>query len=99
MKWVPDRTGRFAQRPHYEPVEINLECERTIADFLRRRRGAVSFPISSDDLIVLLEEEASDVDIYADLSADGSDVEGVTYFRPEGKPEVRISRRLAEEAP
>jgi Zn-dependent peptidase ImmA (M78 family) len=97
VRWVPDRTGRFAQRPHYEPAELDLECERIITGFLRERNGNVVFPIETDDLIVLLEREAADVDIYADLSGEGLDVEGVTYFRPSGKPDVRIARRLAEE--
>lgn len=98
MKWIPDRTGRFAQRPHYEPVELDLECETTITSFLRERHSRVLFPIETDDLIVLLEREAADVDIYADLSGEGNDVEGITYFRPTGKPDVKIARHLAEES-
>jgi Zn-dependent peptidase ImmA (M78 family) len=97
VKWVPDRTGRFAQRPHYDPVEIDGECEAVITAFLRQRHGSVAFPIDTDDLVVLLEREADDVDIYADLSAEGPDVEGVTYFNPSGKPKVRIASRLTEE--
>jgi hypothetical protein len=27
VKYVPDRTGRFSQRPHYEPKELDRECE------------------------------------------------------------------------
>jgi hypothetical protein len=96
VKWVRDRTGRFAQRPHYEPAEIDGECETLITSFLRQRHGAVTFPIATNDLVVLLEREANDVDIYADLSAEGPDVEGVTYFRPSGKPDVRIARYLTE---
>jgi Zn-dependent peptidase ImmA (M78 family) len=96
MKWIPDRTGRFAQRPHYEPAEIDGECETLITSFLRQRHGAVIFPVATNDLVVLLEQEANDVDIYADLSAEGPDVEGMTYFRPSGKPDVRIARHLAE---
>jgi Zn-dependent peptidase ImmA (M78 family) len=96
MKWVPDRTGRFAQRPHYEPAEIDGECETLMLSFLRQRHGIVDFPIATNDLVVLLEREAGDVDIYADLSSEGPDVEGVTYFRPLGKPDVWIARHLAE---
>jgi hypothetical protein len=96
VKWVPDRTGRFVQRPHYEPAEIDVECEALITGFLRQRHGTVTFPIDTNDLVVLLEREANDVDIYADLSAEGTDVEGVTYFSPTGKPDVRIARHLAE---
>jgi hypothetical protein len=28
MKWVTDRTGRFAQRPHYLPEELDAEPHR-----------------------------------------------------------------------
>jgi Zn-dependent peptidase ImmA (M78 family) len=97
VKWVRDRTGRFVQRPHYDPDEINGECENVITTFVRQRHGGVAFPIETDDLVVLLEREANDVDIYADLSAEGPDVEGVTYFNPSAKPDVKIARHLAEE--
>jgi hypothetical protein len=26
MRWVTDRTGRFPQRPHYEPEELDAAC-------------------------------------------------------------------------
>ena len=89
---VPDRTGRFRMRPHYAPEELDLECERLICDFLRERHGTVAFPVATDDLTVLLEREVEDLDQFADLP-DG--VEGVTEFSYDGKPTVRISRRLA----
>jgi hypothetical protein len=97
VKWVPDTTGRFAQRPHYDPAEIDAECEPLVSQFLRHRHGAVRYPISTDDLIVLLEREAADVDIYADLTGEGPAVEGATYFAPQGKPTVKIARHLAED--
>lgn len=36
MKWVRDKTGRFPQRPHYLPAEIDDECERQIRAFLTK---------------------------------------------------------------
>lgn len=95
MKWVPDRTGRFHRRPHYEPAELNTECEKLVSEFLIDRHGSVRYPISTDDLTVLLESLAQDLDLYADLSVDGEDVEGVTDFLPRMRPRVRISSRLS----
>jgi hypothetical protein len=97
MRWVPDTTGRFAQRPHYESAEIDTECESLVSRFLRDRHGAVNYPISTDDLIVLLESEAADLDIYADLSAEGPDVEGATYFTIGRRPAVKIAGRLTND--
>lgn len=97
MKWVRDRTGRFVLRPHYEPAELEAECERVIREFLTRRRGAPSFPVLTDDLIALLEQRTDDLDLYADLSGEGESVEGMTVFEG-GKPSVSISRDLSEDA-
>ena len=33
VKYVPDRTGRFSQRPHYEPKELDRECEELVEVF------------------------------------------------------------------
>jgi Zn-dependent peptidase ImmA (M78 family) len=98
LRWVPDRTGRFAKRPHYDPAELDSTCEAVLNGFLLRRNRAVTFPVATDDLIVLLEHETEDLDIYADLSGKGSDIEGVTSFQRSGKPRVQIARALTEEA-
>ncbi len=95
MRWVTDRTGRFRERPHYEPEELDDQCESIISDFLRRYHGCVRYPLATDDLTRLIEEVADDLDTYADLSADGSDVEGVTDFVPGQRPRVRISENIA----
>lgn len=96
MKWVKDKTGRFPQRPHYLPEELDEECEHTVLTFLRDRHGRVSFPIATDDLTVLIEGAVDDFDLYADLSQENGDIEGVTDFFPGKRPKVRISRRLSE---
>lgn len=98
MKWVKDLTGRFPERPHYEAAELNQECEALVSSFLKSRHGAVKFPISTDDLTVLVEQYTSDLDMGADLSEEGEDVEGVTLFLSRQKPAVRIDIRLAEES-
>lgn len=97
MKQVRDNTGRFRMRPHYEPAELDRECESIVSGFLKKKYGIVKYPISTDDLTSLIEEEARDLDSYADLSAFGRGVEGVTIFNPGVKPDVKISETLASE--
>lgn len=93
MKWVKDKTGRFPQRPHDLPEEIDDECERVVRDFLTRKYGKVEYPIKTDDLTVLIEQKA-DLDSYADLSAEPGEVERVTEFTPRQRPVVRIASAL-----
>jgi Zn-dependent peptidase ImmA (M78 family) len=98
VKWVRDTSGRLPERPHYLPAELEGECEALVARFLRARHGAVRYPLSTDDLAVLLESEVDDLDLYADFSAAGAGVEGVTEFSRRGRPVVRISAQLSESA-
>jgi hypothetical protein len=91
MRWVRDATGRFPRRPHYEPTELDQLCEELLVGKPRR-------PVSTDTLTVLIEERAADLDLYADLSAEGADVEAVTDFVPGQRPRVRLSARLSEHA-
>lgn len=95
MRHVPDRTGRLSSRPHYEPAELNAFCEDLIRSFIQQLHGSFALPIATDDLEKLIERDASDLDLYADLSAEGDDVQGVTYFVPNAKPRVCISSALS----
>jgi Zn-dependent peptidase ImmA (M78 family) len=95
VKMVPDKTGRFSERPHYSPEDLDRECERIVSTFLRKKRGAVTFPIVTEDLEVLIEQEGASLDSCVDLSAFGEDVEGVTEFFPNQGPKVSISDKLA----
>lgn len=95
MKWVPDKTGRFPERPHYEPDELDSECERIVENLLLSRHREIRYPISTDDLILMLEKAAQSLDSYADLG--GEDVWGETTFLPGKKPKVRISKLLSED--
>jgi hypothetical protein len=95
MKWVIDTSGRFQFRPYYEAEELDAECERITAAFLEAKYKARRFPISTDDLTVMVEQHTSDLDLYADLSREGEDVEGLTDFFARKKPVVRISRQLS----
>jgi len=98
MRWVRDRTGRFRWRPFYRTGEIDAICERLIRQFLRAWHGEVAYPVSTDDLTRLIEQEVDDLDLYADLSGlqdDRSTVEGVTTFIWGQRPRVRIARDLS----
>jgi Zn-dependent peptidase ImmA (M78 family) len=96
-RWVPDHTRRFRRRPHFEPVEIDKECEALVAEFLRRHRGKVEYPLDTNDLIILIEEHVGNLDVYADLSDEGRNVEGVTRFRIGERPDIEIAEILTSE--
>jgi len=96
VAWVPDRSGRFAKRPHYTHPELDRECEAIVGRFLLDRYGRIEYPLSTSDLTVLVENYCSDVDQYADLSAEGDDVDGMTEFLPDAAPKVFISERLSD---
>lgn len=97
VTYVRDQTGRFQQRPHYKPEELDRECEVIITTFLKKLRGSIDFPVQTEDLKTLIERDASDLDTYADLAVYGADVEGVTEFQPGKKPTVRIASYLTED--
>jgi IrrE N-terminal-like domain len=92
MRNVTDTTGRFSQRPHYEPIEIDRICERVLLEFFG---GNIPFPIPTDELTKLIERDTEDFDPGADLEQHGADVEGVTLFKPGHKPKVQIAAALA----
>ena len=94
--YLRDTTGRFQQRPHYKPEELDRECETIITAFLREIHGKVEYPVATNDLTKLVERDAEDLDLYADLSPYGEDVEGVTEFRRGRKPRVSIAEFLSK---
>jgi hypothetical protein len=83
-------------RPHYLPEELDSQCEAIIIEYLKKKYGAVAFPISTDDLTCLLERDAQSLDLYADLSNEEGQVEGVTEFLRGQKPVVKIAAELTE---
>jgi hypothetical protein len=97
MRWVRDLTGRFPRRPHYATDELEEVCEDLLREVRRVRPQPTVGAISSDDLTVLIERRAADLDLYADLGVEGADVEGVTDFAPGLRPCVRIRRDLSED--
>jgi Zn-dependent peptidase ImmA (M78 family) len=55
--------------------------------------------VPTDALTVLIEREAEELDLHADLIADNDDEEihGVTWFFPGAKPKVQINQSLRRE--
>jgi Zn-dependent peptidase ImmA (M78 family) len=98
MKWASDPTGRFRWRPVYQPEELDTECERIVITFLLNKHGVTRFPLSTDDLTVMIEQDTSYLDLYADLTGEGDDVEGLTDFFKDKKPAVKISQKLSDDA-
>lgn len=94
--YVPDPTGRFRQRPFWKENELDRACEAIIVALLMKRHGKVEYPVRTDDLTILIENEAESLDPYADLSGHGPDVEGVTIFMPGERPRVEIASFLSE---
>jgi hypothetical protein len=99
MIWKPDYTGRFPQRPHWEVDELERRREEVMVPFLEGRYGQAPVRVPTDALTVLIEREAEELDLHADLIADNDDEEmhGVTWFFPGAKPKVQINRSLRRE--
>jgi len=97
VKYVPDPSGRFDRRPHYDPSELDEDCEDTITEFMRQRCGEFRLPIPTDVLTKLIESEAEELDLYADLATEGPEVEGVTHFFADSRPKVQISHLLTQD--
>jgi hypothetical protein len=95
VRLIRDLSGRFEQRPYYLESEIDADCEQIVTEFLLRRHGEVAWPVSTDDLTRLLEENVGDLDLYADLSGLGDSVEGITQFVSGLRPRVKICKDLA----
>ena len=98
MKWLRDRSGRFEQRPFYDQHELDAQCEEIVDGFLRSKNGVTAYPITTDDLTVMIERDVAELDLYANLAGDGRGVEGVTEFRRRRKPSVRIAKYLSASA-
>ena len=58
-----------------------------------RHSGGFRLPIPTDDLIRMIEAEADDLDMYADLP---EEQDGYTDFFSDRKPRVKISARLSD---
>lgn len=96
MKWIKDKTGRFPERLYFEHGEIDSECESIIRNFFSKElRKPFCPPFTIEQLEVLINTEVEVLDLYADLSEEGEDVEGLTEFTPNKKPSIKISSLLS----
>jgi hypothetical protein len=91
MKALRDPLGRPIQRLYFKTEVLDARCEGIIKSFMDRRSGGFRLPIPTDELTRLIEEEADDLDLYAQLP-DG--VEGLTDFFADRRPKVRIAESL-----
>lgn len=98
MRWIRDLTGRFPERPHYDAAEIDRESEAILLAYFGPRYGEIPFPIPTDDLTCMIEQDAEVLDLYADLRDEGDDVEGLTTFQSGQKPKVAIAAALSEDS-
>jgi Zn-dependent peptidase ImmA (M78 family) len=92
MKLLRDPLGRPIKRLYFKTEELDERCEQIIAEFMDHHSGGFRLPIPTDDIIRMLEAEADDLDLYADLS---ENVDGYTDYFADRNPDVKISKRLA----
>lgn len=97
MRLVRDTTGRFRERPHFDPEELDRECDDIITAFLRTLHGEIPLPIPTNTLTKLIERDAAQLDLYADFKDEAAEIHGMTEFFVDGKPIVRIARELSEQ--
>ena len=92
MKLLRDPLGRPIKRLYFKTEELDERCERIVAEFMDHRSGGFRLPIPTDDIIRMIEAEADDLDLYADLP---ESVDGYTDFFADRNPTVKISERLS----
>lgn len=93
-----DATGRFSRRPWYTQAYLDERCEQILFEFLNELYGQITIPVPTGALIKLIERDARELNLYADLTQVEEGLLGVTFFDPPRKPEVRIARALYEDA-
>jgi Zn-dependent peptidase ImmA (M78 family) len=97
VKMIPDRTGRFPERPHWEIRELEQMCEETMTSFLRQHFGFERIPVPTEAVMMLIERDAADLDLATNLSDEMHEVFGFTQFERGRKPLVKIARELWEQ--
>jgi Zn-dependent peptidase ImmA (M78 family) len=93
MKFLRDPLGRPIPRVYFKTEDLDERSERKIADFMDQHCGGFRLPIPTDDLIRLIEMDAEDLDMYAELP---EEEDGHTDFFADRKPVVRIAKRLSD---
>jgi Zn-dependent peptidase ImmA (M78 family) len=92
MKLLRDPLGRPIPRIYFKTEVLDARCERTIEDFMKRHSGGFRLPVPTDDIIRMIEAEADDLDMYADLPVT---VDGYTDYFADRGPRVKIAERLS----
>jgi len=59
---VPDKTGSFPQRPHWEVSEIENKCEEAITGFLIKRYGFARIAVPTEALMELVDHLGADLE-------------------------------------
>ena len=98
-RWIKDPTGRFPERPYFSREDLDSLSEEWMVGFLIEMYGEAEFPVSTEDLKVMIECDTSDLDQYADLREEGEEdeeVQGLTLFYPDRKPVVKIAQELSD---
>ncbi len=93
MKLLRDPLGRPIKRLYFKTEELDDRCERIVVDFMDLHAGGFKLPIPTDDLIRMIEAEADDLDMYAELP---QEEDGHTDFFFDRKPKVLIAKRLSD---
>lgn len=91
---------RLMGKPNYlSEKRMVAQAEAVILSHISRRRvDGDLFPVTSDDLVALIEHHAEDLNVYDDISHMGHGVEGATLFEVGRRPSVSVSPKLSESA-
>lgn len=79
------------------PKQIDRAAESLIVEYMRRKYGEAVFPVPTEALARIVERDALDFDLFADLSEREGSPEGVTDFNKGKKPDVYIDARLHDD--
>jgi Zn-dependent peptidase ImmA (M78 family) len=98
LRYTKDTTGRFDQRPHFDPEEIENLCQKAFSDYIGETIGSVQYPITTDILTKFIESLTEDYDSFANMAEHGlaDGVEGFTQYTLNSKPSVYINKRLSD---
>ncbi len=69
MRNIRDTVHGFQERPHYEASELDTMFERAVTGFLKKKYGVADFPISTDDITTLIEQDVSDQEVEKDIAS------------------------------
>lgn len=85
------------QAPFIASASIDGKIQSLLVEHLRHKRGGCDkMPASTDEITTLIERSVASLDLYADLSEFGPNIEGITLFSYGCKPTVLISKTLTE---